>query len=174
MDKKILYRTIEELRQQCRFGLTTFQSLRLRLNELDQERVFLETHAFLGHATMISRLLWPIRASSAARGESLRKALEVADDSPLRMGGGRSQVETFDEAFEDWLVTQPGADYVDMNLMPTGTMAGSKTDLFHRSLDPDTMQFLFRGVPIPLRKLSDAMRALEWAIQQWLRTHQSW
>jgi hypothetical protein len=173
MDNKILYRTIEELRQQCRFAQTTFQSLRLRLNELDHERVFLETHAFLGHATMISRFLWPARPSSIARGETLRKELQVPEDSPLRMSGGRSQIETFDEAFEDWLAALPGADYVDMNLMPAGTMAGSKTDLFQRSLDPDTMLLQLRGVPIPLRKLSDAMRALDWSIEQWFRTHRT-
>lgn len=173
MEKIILYRMIEELRQQCRFAQTAFQSLRLRLNELDHERVFLETHAFLGHVTLMSRLLWPVRVSSSERGEILRKELQVPEDSPLRMSGGRSQVETFDEAFEDWLAELPGADYVDMNLMPIGTMAGSKTDVFQRSLDPDTMQLELRGVRIPLRKVSDAIRALDWSIQQWLRTHRT-
>jgi hypothetical protein len=90
------------------------------------------------------------------------------------MSGSREQVETFDEAYEDWLASLPGADYVDLNLMPTGTMAGSKTDVFQRSLDPDTMTFLLRGVPIPLRKLTDSVRSLDWSIQQWLRTHQPW
>ena len=85
MDKKVLYRTIEELRQQCRLAQASFQSLRLRLNELDQERVFLYVHAFLGHAVMISRLLWPARPASAERGETLRKELDVPPDSALRM-----------------------------------------------------------------------------------------
>jgi hypothetical protein len=174
MDKKILYRTIEEIRQQCRFAQGAFQSLRLRLNEFDQERVFLYVHAFLNHTVMMSRLLWPARSASAERGETLRKELNVPGDSPLRMSGGREQVEGFDEAYEDWLATLPGADYVDQNLMPTGTMAGSKADMFQRSLDPDTMMFHLRGQPIPLRKLSDAIRTLEGATQQWLRTHQPW
>lgn len=174
MDKKILYRTVEELRQQCRFAQGAFQSLRLRLNELDQERVFLYVHAFLGHAAMISRLLWPARANSAERGELLRKELNVPAESALRMSGGREQIERFDEAYEDWLSTLPEADYVDQNLMPTGTMAGSKADVFQRSLDPDMMVFQLRGQPIPLRKVSDAIRVLDGAAQQWLRTHQPW
>lgn len=174
MDKKILYRMIEETRQQCRFAQFTFQALRLRLNELDPERVVVDVHAFLGHAVTISRLLWPVRPSSNGRGETLRNELGVPVDSPLRMPGGREQVQTFDEAYEDWLSALPGADYVDLNLMPTGTMAGSKSDVFQRSLDPDTMVLQLRGVPIPLRKLSDAIRALEGAAQHWLRTHQPW
>jgi hypothetical protein len=174
MDKKVLYRTVEEIRQQCRFAQASFQSLRLRLNELDQERVFLYVHAFLGHAVMISRLLWPTRAASSERGETLRKELNVPADSALRMSGGREQVEALDEAYEDWLAGLPEADYVDQNLMPTGTMAGSRADVFQRSLDPDTMVFQLRGQPISLRKVSDAVRALESSTQQWLRTHQPW
>lgn len=174
MEKKTLYRTVEELRQQCRFAQSCFQALRLRLNELDHERVFLYVHAFLGHAVMISRLLWPIRNSSAERGETLRKELNVPTDSALRLMGAREQVDSFDEAYEDWLSALPEADYVELNLMPAGTMAGSKADVFQRSLDPDTMVFQLRGQPIPLRKVSDAIRTLDGSLQQWLRTHQPW
>jgi len=174
MDTKVLYRMIEEVRQQCRFAQTTFESLRLRLNELHQERVFVDAHAFLGHATMISRLLWPSRTESNARGEALRTELGIGTDSPLRMAGARSQVERFDEAYEDWLETLPEAGYVDLNLMPSGTMLGSKEDVFQRSLDPDTLVLRLRGAPIDLRKLADATRALEAQASKWLRTHNPW
>ena len=174
MDKKVLYRMVEEARQQCRFAQATFQLLRMRLNEPDPEKVFLEVHAFLGHAVMISRMLWPARSSSAARGESLRAELKVPAGSPLRMAGSREQVERFDEAYEDWLMTLSEADYVDMNLMPAGTTLGSRQDVFQRSLDPDMLTFHLRGVPMDLRRLSDALRDLEAAAQQWLRTHHPW
>jgi hypothetical protein len=134
----------------------------------------LEVHAFLGHVVMLSRMLWPARAESMARGETLRAELKVAADSPLRMGGNRAQVERFDEAYEDWLLTLPEAGYVDMNLMPAGTMLGSREDVFQRNLDPDTMMFQFRGVPMDLRRLSDAVRGVEGSVQQWLRTHNPW
>ena len=174
MEKHVLYRMVGEVRQQCRFGLMAFESLRLRLNEQDAERVFVDVHAFLGHAFMISRLLWPARESSGARGEALRSELKVAADSLLRMAGLRVQLERFDEAYEDWLLALPEAGYVDQNLMPTGTMAGSKADIYQRSLDPDTLVLQLRGVPMDARKLSDAIRALDGATQQWLRTHNPW
>jgi hypothetical protein len=174
MDSKVLYRMVEEVRQQCRFGQVTFESLRLRLNDLNQDRVFVDVHAFLGHAAMISRLLWPNRQESAARGESLRTELKVPADSPLRMTGSRNQVDHFDEAYEDWLATLPEAGYVDVNLMPAGTMLGSKEDVFQRNLDPDTLILHLRGAPIDLRKVSDAIRALEGNAQAWLRTHNPW
>jgi hypothetical protein len=36
------------------------------------------------------------------------------------------------------------------------------------------LTFHFRGVPMDLRRLSDALRDLEVAAQQWLRTHNPW
>jgi len=163
-----------EVRQQCRFALSAFESLRLRLNEQDAERVFVDVHAFLGHAFMLARLLWPVRQSSIARGEALRSELKVGVESPLRMGGVHGQIEGWDEAYEDWLSTLPEAGYVDQNLMPTGTMAGSRADVFQRSLDPDTLVLQLRGAPVDLRRLSDSLRALENATQQWLRSHHPW
>jgi len=174
MDKKVVYRMIEEVRQQCRYAQAAFQTLRMRLNEPDHEKVFLEVHAFLGHVVMLSRMLWPARSSSAERGETLRTELKVVADSPLRMGGSREQIERFDEAYEDWLLTLPEAGYVDMNLMPSGTMLGSREDVFQRSLDPDTFMFHLRGAPMDLRRLSDAVRTLDGGVQQWLRTHNPW
>jgi hypothetical protein len=165
---------VEEVRQQCRFGQTTFESLRLRLNDLNQDRVFVDVHAFLGHAVMISRLLWPNRPDSASRGDSLRSELKIRAESPLRMTGSRTQVERFDEAYEDWLATLPEAGYVDVNLMPAGTMLGSKEDVFQRNLDPDTLTLHLRGAPIELRKVADAIRALEGSAQAWLRSHHPW
>ena len=174
MNPKALYRMIEELRQQCRFGLLSFESLRLRLNDLNTERVFVETHAFLGHATMVSRLLWPSRPESTQRGELLRSELKLPDASPLRMSGTRSQIDRFDEAYEDWLITLPEAGYVDMNLMPSGTMLGSKEDVFQRSLDPNILTLNLRGIPIDLRQIAEALRTLEHATQGWLRNHNPW
>jgi hypothetical protein len=174
MNKPVLYRMVEELRQQSRFAQLAFQTLRVRVNEGDPERVFLEVHALLGHLVMLSRLLWPARPSSLERGTTLQAEMKIAPENPLRLAGARDQVERLDEAYEDWLLGLPEAGYVDMNLMPTGTMMGSRADTFQRSLDPDTLVLHLRGVPIDLKRTNDAARALETGAQQWLRTHTPW
>lgn len=174
MENRVFYKTVEELRQQCRFGLLAFQNLRGALNEQDPERVFFQVHGFLTHATMISRLLWPARTESQARGDRLRHELNIAADSPLALRGIRGQIEHFDEAFEDWVTTLEEANYVDMNLMPLGTTSGFKADKFQRNLDPDTFNLHFRGAPCDLRKVSDQIRGLESAAQRWLRTNHPW
>lgn len=174
MDNRAFYRMVEEVRQQCRFGLLAFQNLRASLNEHDPERVFVHVHAFLGHAVMVSRLLWPDRAESLARGEQLRQELKVAADSVLRLAGFRNQVDRFDEAYEDWLLSLDNPSYMDMNLMPLGTVQGFKADSFQRSLETELLRLTFRGAVCELRKVNDALRSLETAAQQWLRTHSPW
>jgi hypothetical protein len=174
MDNKTLYRMVEELRQQCRFALLGFQSIRSTLNTNDPERVFLQVHAFLGHAVSVSRLLWPNRAESGARGERLRQELKAPADSLLRLTGFREQVDRFDEAYEDWLLGLEDRSYMDMNLMPVGTVQGFKADSFQRSLDTETLRLFLRGTPCDLRKVNDEIRGLEAAAQQWLRTHNPW
>lgn len=174
MDNKTLYQMVEHLRQECRLAGLAFQNLGASLNEHDPERVFVHVHAFLGHVVGLSRLLWPVRPESAARGERLRQELKVAADSPLRLAGFREQVDRFDEAYEDWLLRLEDRSYIDMNLMPVGTTQGFRQDAFQRSLDPQTLRLVLRGVPCDLRALSDEVRKLESAAQQWKRTHSPW
>jgi hypothetical protein len=90
------------------------------------------------------------------------------------MAGSRPQVDRFDEAYEDWLESLPEAGYVDMNLMPSGTMLGSKEDVFQRSLDPDTLLLRLRGTPMDLRQINETLRTLEHASQGWLKNHNPW
>jgi hypothetical protein len=174
MDTKAFYRMVEELRQQCRFALLAYQNVRSALNEHDPERVFFQVHALLSHTVSVSRLLWPARAESAARGERLRQELKVGAESPLRLAGCRGQVDRFDEAYEDWLLGLEDPSYMDMNLMPVGTVQGFKADSFQRSLDTQTLRLFFRGTACDLRKVSDEIRSLESATQHWLRTHNPW
>ena len=123
---------------------------------------------------MISRLLWPARTASAPRGEAVRTELQAPAESPLRMSGVRDQITGWDEAYEDWLATLPEAGYVDMNLMPAGTMLGSRRTCSSAVFDPDTLLLRFRGQPVDLQKLSEAIRDLDRSVQGWLRTHQPW
>lgn len=174
MDNPALFKMVQELRQQVRFSLMAFQNLRAVLNEQDVERAFFQVDAFLAHAAGVARLLWPARPESKPRGDRLRQELKVAETSPLELPGVREQVERFDEAFEDWLLSLENRSYVDMNLMPVGTVQGFPKDVFQRSFDPQTFRLQLRGVACDLRKVSDELHKLDGAAQQWLRTHNPW
>jgi len=174
MENKRLYKFIDEIEQQCRFAEFAFQQLNNSLNEQNSQAVFFHTHAFLGHVATLNRLFWPKRQNSLPRGDNLRKELDLADSSALNINTLRNQIELSDETFEDWLNGLPNPEYVDTNLMPAGTISGFNTDTFHRSLDPDTFKFTYRGATCELRPAHDAIRDLRTVIDRWKRTHNPW
>lgn len=174
MDKQMLFKWMEELRQQCRFALGSFQNLKSCLNSVDTEKVFLFVHAFLSHAFVVSRILWPVRENSQARGEALRNELKIGEDSPLGLKSIQAQLQHPDERFEDWLEGLENRNYVDMNVMPAAAIGQFKQDAFQRSLDPDTFRLELRGASCDLRQVWDELRKLEGTVQFWLRSHHPW
>ena len=174
MDTLLLYKLVEEIRQQVRFAQFAFQNVRNNLVSLDSERVFFYVHAFTGCVANISLLLWPVRPESKERGDRLRAELKVDEGSSLRMASFRHQLDQFDERLEDWASALEHRNYVDMNIMPQGTISDYKQDAFQRNLDPDTFQFWFRGELCNLRALADDLRKLDTAVEAWLKTHHSW
>jgi hypothetical protein len=173
-DNQVMFKFVEELRLQCRFGKLANENLRSSVQGLDPERAFLYLHALLSHAAQASRLLWPDRTESKPRGERLRSELKVTGDSPLRLRDLRHKLETSDEHFEDWLSGMESPNYMDFNIMPQGTMLGYKQDTFQRNLDPDTYRLTFRGESCDLRPIVNEMHRLDSAAQTWLRTHNPW
>lgn len=165
---------MEELRQQTRLALLAFQNLKGSLNSVDAERVFLFVYAFLNHAQVVARLLWPARAESQERGRRLRAELKVEESSPLALREISSQLDHVDERYEDWLGGLENRNYVDMNVMPAAAIGEFKQDAFQRSLDPDTFRLQLRGAGCDLRLVVDALRKLESTVQYWLRSHHPW
>lgn len=172
MDNPLLYKLVEEVRQQGRFAQFAYQNLRTSLAGLDSERVFFYVHAFLAHVANLSRLLWPVRPESKGRGDQLRTELKIGEHSPLRLADFRRHVDQFDERLEDWASAHPS--YVDMNVMPQGTISNFKQDVFQRNLDPDTLQFWFREDACDLRVLAEELRQLTTAVDSWQKTHHAW
>ena len=83
-------------------------------------------------------------------------------------------MERGDEWMEDWIASLPVVNYVDMNLMPMGTIANFRSDAFQRSLDPENMMLSLRGVSCNLRKISDELIKYETKSSQWMRAHNPW
>jgi hypothetical protein len=174
MDPQIAFKIVEELRFQSRLAQFAWQNLRTSLQGLDGEKTFFFVQALLDHALFTSRLLWPERPASQDRGDWLRQAVKVPEDSPLRLRGLREQLERPDEQFEDWLVSLGNKNYVDLNIMPQTALGETKPDTFQRSLDPDTYKLILRDVTCDLRQIAEACKQLDGAAAAWQRTSKPW
>lgn len=174
MDNKIVYKLVEEVQQRCRFVDLSFDQVRQALNEQVPETVFYHVHAMLGHVLALNGMFWPKRQSSLPRGDKLRQELKVADASALNIHNLRAHLTDEDESFEDWVNGLRDPNYVDFNLMPVSAMSGMGTDTFQRNLDPEDLQFTYRGAKCDLKKIHDETRALQVAIERWKREHTPW
>lgn len=174
METRVLFKYVEEVRRECGLARMAAGEMRTALAALDPVRASLFVRSVLTHAVAVSRLLWPERVESAARGATLRQELKVPEPSPLQLPTLRKHVARSDETYEDWLQRLPEPDYLEFNLMPAGTMSGSKEDTFQADLDPDTLEFTFRGDTASLAQVNEALRQLDTACDRWLRTHNPW
>lgn len=174
MDSKQLYKFVEEIRQQCRFAQIAIQNMRNEILAMKSEKTFFFVHALLAHANNIALLFWPVREGSKDRGETLRKELKPSEELSRQLKEIRPHLEHYDERYEDWLATLDEWSYVDMNIMPQGTMAGYKQDAFQRNLDPENLKLELRGAPCDLKVLSDQIKKLEASSNTWLRSHNPW
>jgi hypothetical protein len=174
IDNQVLFKLLEELRLQCRFGKFAYENVRLSLQAMDPEKTFFYVQALLGHADCVSRLLWPAAAGAKGRGQRLRQELKMGDDSPLNLREMRARLEAPDEHLESWIATLESPGYMDFNIMPQGSISSYKQDVFQRSLDPDTYKLAWRGETWDLRRIADELHRLEAATQVWLRTHNPW
>jgi hypothetical protein len=174
LSAQVGFKLLEEIRLQCRFATLAYESVRSNVQAWDPEKTFFYVHALLSHTANVSRLLWPARAESKARGDWLRSELKVTDESPIKMGNLRNSLEASDEQFEDWVAAMETPSYLDFNIMPQGTTQGYRQDVFQRNLDPDTFKLVFRGTSCDLRQIIDQLHRIDSAAQTWLKTHKPW
>jgi len=171
MNEEITYKWIEEIRLQCRFAFHAWQEMRRSLIGMDNDHSFFYVHAFLNHAMEMSRILWPESETNKVRGNELREALKTSEEGPLNQTSLRRIVTRFDERFELWMGTVDTSHFINLNVMPKGTMAGSREDTFVRSLDPETYQLEILDQTFDLRNLNDAIRHLDHSAEKWLKRH---
>lgn len=174
MEAQTAFKTLDEIRLQCRFGLFAWQSLRTALNGMDSEKSFFYADTLLQHAMNISGWLWPKREASRERGEWLRKELKVPDASPLRFSGLRETLAHSDESHEDWLAALENKNYVESSIMPLTAIGDVRPEIMQRHLDPDTLRYSFRQRSYELTKLAEALRQLDQTATAWQRTHNPW
>jgi hypothetical protein len=162
---------VEEIRLRCRFALHAWRQLRGSLPAMDKEQSFFYVHAFLDHVTEIACILWPDKDPGKERGQVLRTALAMKDQPLLEPALNRDICKCFDENLDRWMKSLDRRSCLGMNIMPKGTLAGSREDRFIRNLDPETYQLGLMDHDIDLGALHEALQALDQDVNRWLRNH---
>jgi hypothetical protein len=171
MENPRLIKFVEELRQQCRFGLIAWQGLHTSLNGMDNERVFFYVHALLDHSRRVAGFLWSENEALSETSAALREGLKVPESSDLKHPDLEHFAGANETQFDRWLNSLSHLHFLPMNVMPQGTMAEFQQDAFLRNLDPDLYVFHWYNRSIDLGQLVNALRQIDSLAESWLRRH---
>ena len=120
---------LEVILQQCDSAVDAIRKLEalLRANPLENRKIFDSLHHFLTHASMVSKMLWPVK-SAQQRGERLRKLLNIPDNHILEDRDLRNFIEHIDERIDLWARQSVGLIMVDLYIGPRSSLGGQLAD----------------------------------------------
>ncbi len=172
---------LEELDKHACWALEAF-------NRIQQDRsasaadLFSAVHQMLGHAGVVSRLLWPEemivpredkrRAErrykrALERGEKLRNHLAVDSTNPLNRADLRRHVAGFEENLDSWV--SEGLDKIVLPANPDDNLKGRRigpvAEDVLRYFNVESGEFDFRGTVFPLQAISEALTDLRMRIE---------
>lgn len=149
---------LEEIKTHCEMTILRVSDANSFMQKIDniaatefRERItiikkfFFSLSTFVGHAAMVSKILWPSNPSSYDRGLFLRQFLELPEDHIISEKKLRNHLEHYDERLDRWFAQSPQHNYATDNLGSLTSIQGiAKTDIF-RHYDPRERIFWFWG-----------------------------
>lgn len=139
--------------------------------------LFSSAHQMLGHAGVVSRLLWPeemlvprenrrisLRRYKRAleRAEHLRERLAVDEKNPLNQPALRKHIAGFEQNLDMWI--DDGLDQIVLPSNPTDNLKGRRVGRIAedvlRHFNLDSGDFDLRGTVFPLQAIAEALTDL--------------
>ena len=151
---------IAEIVMQAKIAKRAAERLQKTTDQFDELEVWGAIQSILIAAGNVSRILWPSRKSSAARGEMLRMSLGVDNHHLLSHRKFRNHFEHYDERIEDWFKENRSAVYMDPSIDPVRSIWGNNPANRHRAYDPLTQMLTFRGESVDLAALLNALEEI--------------
>jgi len=151
---------VAEIVKQAKIANRAAERLKATIDHFDELEVWCSIQSILVAAGNVSKILWPMRKSSAARGDVLRTLLNVDDRNPLSDRNFRNHFEHYDERIEDWFAENRSAVYMDSSIDPFNPIWGPNPANRHRAYNPLTQTLTFRGESVDLAALLNALEEI--------------
>ena len=151
---------IGEIVNQAKFADRAAEHLKTTTDDADPVEIWGAIQSILIAAANVSKILWPPRKTSAVRGDTLRKLLDVDDRNPLSDRSLRNHFEHYDERIENWFKGECSAVYIDSRIDPFDSVWGRNPANIHRGYDPLTKTLTFRGESTDLAAILGALEGI--------------
>ena len=175
INEPLLGYLIAEIYCQARFALIAYHELIKSLQSNMEVLPFFHSHAFLVHASNVSKVLWNKRSWIPGRCERLRQELSIHGLHSIQEKELRNSLEHFDERLEEWSLSYKGCASSDMIVAPVGTFSGPHGEkIVIRQLDPNTMKYYFRDNEYDLRTIKGELEIIIKGVKAWSSSHPPW
>lgn len=132
---------------------------------VDTRELLNQLQNFVLHAGAISKYFWPIRKGHEERGDQLRMAFHVSDQSPLKSRALRDAMEHFDEKLDRYLGKGIVGYVLPEYFGPKPSDAGVPEHLF-RAYFVDTGEFQLLGESFEVPPLVDEMKRVHERLEE--------
>ncbi|NTV60068.1 MAG: hypothetical protein HGA77_02035 [Chlorobiaceae bacterium] len=129
-------------------------------DHFDPIEIWSAIQSILVAAANVSKILWPQRKTSAARGKILRTLLSVDDRNLLSDRNLRNHFEHYDERIETWFEKNCSAVYMDPRIDPFESIWGRNHANLHRVYNPKTQTLTFRGELVDLAAILKSLEEI--------------
>lgn len=159
MDTNTLAIYIHELRNQCLHTEASFNLFNQAMTNRAGPGVLFASQMVLMPASQLAALLWPTRARSRSRGESIRKVLQLPEKHPLNDRRLAELWERTDQKTEEWVAATKGKqvvfDYVgDFSQLGDGN---TPEECLYRAYNTETRVFYYQGVGYNFQAIANAI-----------------
>lgn len=151
---------IAEIVMQAKIAKRAAERLQAATDHFDEIEVWGAIQLILIAAGNVSKILWPSRKSSAARGERLRTMLKIDNRNLISDRKFRNHFEHYDSRIEKWFEENRAAVYVDSGIDPLKSIWGNNPANRHRFYNPSTKILTFRGESVDLAALLHALEEI--------------
>jgi len=159
MDNNTLAIYIHELRNQCLHSQASFDLFNQALNGQQGQGILYGGQMILMPASQLSSILWPTRARARARGEALRKVLQLSDKHALNDRRLSEVWERSDEKIDEWVAATKGEQIVIDYVGDPASLGenGTSDNCMYRGYNPATQIYTYRGVSFNLPAVGRAI-----------------
>jgi hypothetical protein len=158
MDLLLLRVFQAQVRDQCRFVLTSVPLINESAAKGDQDMLWIGCQMFVVGAGNVSKALWGAgrkRTTATPARRPLRDSLETDDSSALYSIPMRNHFEHYDERIEEWWAKSERHNIADRTIGPPSAVSGLERIEMFRFYDPVASRVVFWGEEFDLQPIAD-------------------
>jgi len=171
MDSTVAGIYIHEVRNQCTYVQASLEMFNQAMEKGQPIAILYSAQNMVQHAATLARTLFPLRNKAARNAEAMRELLAIDDSHALN---NKQLIHMWDhpeDRMEDW-IEKSRDRFVVMDYVGPFGMVGEQevqglqqSDVF-RQVDPDNLNFIFRGEAFALQGIAHAVADIDARIKQ--------